>query len=379
MSTPGSSTPASKPAPSSHPKPGGAAQGKGAGGPHVKGDPSATRLLKPAGEKMPRPRTVPFPSRRAGVVHSSAKLWLADEAFAEAQGKYQKLNSFLWYCSPDVAPPASNQKWDHLKNMFDAAWGAGVVPQIGFEFNQDLDLVNAELGKEGSQIHQQVVTWAQTLRGSHAVYLRPLSEMNDGGNNWSLTPPQPGEKPPHKQHSAKTYIQAWVRLHDIFDAAGATNVLWCFDVYEYKAQMTARGFVEQALENIPAGYIDALGVHPYTRMPGGSNPFATFAECVDGWLAVFAGSRHRSTRRIIGEMGVADNSARLPENAAAPGALIAPKWDKLRASWVHDAFQHARSRFDLVTYFNQVDKTWAIREHHSPAAWAELQRQLGAY
>jgi hypothetical protein len=189
--------------------------------------------------------------------------------------------------------------------------------------------------------------------------------MNDGSNNWTL-----------KHHSVTTYVETWKLLHDFLDRHGATNLLWAYDPYEYQASATMASTVMEALEALPAGYVDALGLHPYTRLPH-PVPFDAMAE---PWLREFKHSKHAHGKRIIGEMGVGDDTAAAsaPGNHASKAAQLPPAWDKLRQTWIADAFRAAKGKFDLVTYFNQYDKTWSVCDN-SPLALAELKKQISSF
>jgi hypothetical protein len=351
--------PAAHPAPAAKPAAHPAAKPQG----QVKPVVSAEIKLVVSGPKMPLKRTASLTGPRAGVAHFNSGS-VADGGWREAQEVFPGLKTFLWYASAELV--GDNIKWGPLQNMVSLASGQGQVVQIGFEANQDLNDYHASLASQGDNgIKQHLKQWAEWIKDQGPIVFRPLSEMNDSGNTWTL-----------EQHSVSTYVETWKLLHDFLDRHGATNLLWAYDPYEFKASATLAPTVMQALEALPAGYVDALGLHPYTRLPH-PVPFDAMAE---PWLREFKHSKHAHGKRIIGEMGVGDDTAAAskPKNHASKAAQLPPAWDKLRQTWIADAFRAAKGKFDLVTYFNQYDKTWSVRDN-SPLALAELKKQIASF
>jgi hypothetical protein len=195
-------------------------------------------------------------------------------------------------------------------------------------------------------------------RRGKQVFVRPFSEMNDAT---SFAPWEFGNK--RYRNTPEQFAAAWRLLRDTFDAEGATNAIFIFSplaAYQVHREHETR----QALDLIPAGYIDCFGLNVYSRplaAYGGRavKPIA-FAELALPWLRLLDSTKHRGIPLAVSEMAVSNQAA-----------------DPDRAEWVRDAFQFARThRYVLVTYFNYEHRFWTIRPNS--AASAALATEMAA-
>ena len=94
--------------------------------------------------------------------------------------------------------------------------------------------------------------WASALRDLGPIYLRPMHEMNGDWYPWAGTV---------NGNSAADYRAAWIRMHRIFERAGAHNVRWVWS--PYAEDVPARP--ENEFEHYYPGdaYVDVLALDGY--------------------------------------------------------------------------------------------------------------------
>jgi len=98
-----------------------------------------------------------------------------------------------------------------------------------------------------------IARFARGLRDLHdTIYMRPMHEMNGNWYPWSGTV---------NGNSAELYKQAWIRMHDIFRAEGATNVRWVFAPINEDWPITDANRLERYYPG--RSYVDVLAVDGY--------------------------------------------------------------------------------------------------------------------
>ncbi|HEY7294036.1 MAG TPA: glycosyl hydrolase [Dehalococcoidia bacterium] len=171
--------------------------------------------------------------------------------------------------------------------------------------------------------------WAEQLATyGRPVLLRTMHEMNGTWYPWG----QQGDNTPDK------YIAAWRHIHDIFTAAGATNVQWVWSpnvIGDQAADFAAYYPGDQ--------YVDWVGLDGYN-----------FGPQIWRWFAQIFGSSYdrltalTSKPLMIAEVGT---SEALPQQAAL---------NDTKAAWITDAFTDEipkkYPRIRAVVWFNE-DKT----------------------
>ncbi len=321
------------------------------------------------------PRTASLGGHRAGVFYKTASNEPAD-LLASARRDFPGLKTFLWY-KGFGSPPAA------LDRFLADARREGVVPQLGFEPSKfvggrttawDLATIDRQLAQRSGEIYQDALAWARYLKGKGLVMLRPLSEMNDAGGSWEL-----GAVRQHPGNTPAAFAQAWCRLHRVFDEAGATNVLFLFDVFEGTPTPSGGSLVSAALRAIPKDQVDAVGIHPYSRLRSGAHPIS-FQAMVAPWIALYRRAGF-SKPVVIGEMGVSDNRSGPNAPAAQKNAAhdqVPAAWDRERAQWIHDAFAYARrAGIAMITYFDQQDTNWRLA--HGSQAQRALANEIAHF
>jgi mannan endo-1,4-beta-mannosidase len=166
--------------------------------------------------------------------------------------------------------------------------------------------------------------FARSLRSSHRpVFLRFAHEMNGDWYQWSGQP--------------KAYVAAWRHIHDLFHAAGATNVQWV-----WSPNVNWDGLHPFAPYYPGDRYVDWLGLDGYNRPRTGWNPFT---QVIGGSYEALTGLSDKPI--IIAETGTAEPT---PAEAAAGDR---------KAQWITDLYRAAvpsMPRIRAVVWFD-VDRS----------------------
>ncbi|MCA1667829.1 MAG: hypothetical protein LC793_10665, partial [Thermomicrobia bacterium] len=122
---------------------------------------------------------------------------------------------------------------------FDFIYARGAMPLMSWDAadwsHSRTDSRYALAKISGGTFDTYLTAWAQSAAAyGKRFYLRPAYEMNDNWSNWGVgvngnTPPQ--------------YIAMWRHIHDIFAAAGATNVQWVWSP-NCSSNQGVRGFTD---------------------------------------------------------------------------------------------------------------------------------------
>jgi mannan endo-1,4-beta-mannosidase len=168
--------------------------------------------------------------------------------------------------------------------------------------------------------------WARAIRGlGGPVMLRPMHEMNGDWYPWSGTT---------NGNSPAQYVAAWRRLHDIFEAEGATNVTWVWSINHVS--------VPSGPGNSYAAYYPGDAYVDWTAVSGfnwgKSSPYSSWGAFSHWYTAPLAYLRTLRKPICIAEFGTVEQGG-----------------DK--AAWLRDAYARvaADPAIDAIVYFDSVE------------------------
>jgi endoglucanase len=235
----------------------------------VVGTVAACELAPPAGAvtttTRPTGKLVPAQGTYLGAFSSNGSWAGNTDYFAHyaaresvAGRKFDIAHHFYGWSNPI---PSGLEQWDIA---------GGRIPMITWQPSIGLDAIN-----NGSQ-DAMITSRANGLKALNApLFLRWGHEMNGNWYNWDGT---------HNNDSGTTngpakYVQAWRRVHDIFTAQGATNVVW---VWEPGAQDIPNLAWNHWTNYYPGdSYVDWVGIDGYNwgtiRYPGWTSFESKFA------------------------------------------------------------------------------------------------------
>lgn len=320
---------------------------------------------RPSKTKYPdhgAPRSVAFP-QVAGVFTSHQHV---ASQYSKAVQEWGPMGTFLTYCQPGK-----------LDNALDLFGRSGLVPQIGWEpTGWNLAAMVAQFEKhwdeykdgqptsfDSSNSDEAMIAatldWADKCKQNSAqtFFLRPMSEMTMPGgatNTWHLM-----------AYSPKVYANAWNWIHRVFDARGATNVLFCFNVAQDSVShaLNLPEKAAEALKLIEPGRIDSCGIHPYTRKDGVPN----FKLHCTAWIDIFKAHRPSVHVYNIGEFGFEQGADGVRDWVDAP-----------RAAALGKSLEWAQGHFRMITYFDD-HFDWRIEKDRYPRTWAVVHDFLRAF
>lgn len=235
-------------------------------------------------------------------------------------------------------------------------WATGHLPMITWQPQTDLASIIAGLWDD------YILDWAHAAKEyGHPVMLRFGHEMNGNWYPWCGAQNGGGESTgygdPTKPDGPERYIDAFRHVHDLFQAAGADNVIWVWAPNEGNPV----GEPWNEVENYYPGdeYVDWLGMDGYNW--GTSRPW----------------SHWRSFDELFGEL-----CQRLVDLAPDKPIMIAEfassEQGGDKAAWITDAFQRIKtfySHIKAVIWFDTIKETeWAINS--SPSSLAAFQEAI---
>lgn len=190
----------------------------------------------------------------------------------------------------------------------------------------DIDTGSASLASIAAGAQDAAITaWAKGAAAwGHPFFLRLNWEMNGGWFPWGTTP--------SNQNTPADYVAAWRHIHDLFAAAGATNVTWV-----WCPNLAFPGSVPFAQLYPGDAYVDWVGLDGY-------NQDATSASFYSLYLPSYKALRVIAPTKpvMVCEVGSLEY---------APGA---------KATWLSHMLAALPARFPrvkAVVYFN-----WRIHE-----------------
>jgi beta-mannanase len=254
----------------------------------------------------------------------------AIRGFETAVGK--PVSIVMWY-----------QPWQQgNRNLLDSAalvavWQAGKVPMITWEpwdpgtnaklLKQPANQPNYRLSNIiAGRYDDYIRSWAVQIRDlGGPVMLRPMHEMDGNWYPWSGT--ANGNKPAE-------YVRAWRHIHDIFDAAGATNVTWVWSINHNSVPNTPANSFSAYYPGDQ--YVDWTAVSGFNF--GTSSPYSQWRS-FDFWYGEPLGYLDTIDKPIcLAEIGCVEQGG-----------------DK--AAWLTDAFKRigADKKIKAVVYYNAAE------------------------
>ncbi|GAA3754607.1 glycoside hydrolase family 26 protein [Micromonospora maritima] len=249
------------------------------------------------------------------------------------------------------------------RSLFDRIADRGMMPMLGWEpWDHSVDEAARRTGLTDRQIDRLRATqpdyrlarivrgdfddylrsWAEGVRSlGYPIAIRFAHEMN--GNWYPWCEPANGNRP-------GDYVRAWRHVHDIFTAAGATNVAWVWSPNARWDKTTA------GLAGFYPGddYVDWVGVTGYY----GSGAFTTTYWSFDQIFGPTITEIRAFTDKplVVTETGAAETATR-------------------KAQWIREAFRSLpryRDVIGLIWFEVDKEKDWRIADSPTAAtAFAE--------
>jgi len=211
---------------------------------------SARRL--PTVEQLLRP-----PTRLFGVHTPQAPFATSEiEGFATAAGKAP--NTLLFF---------TNFSQEFPLQAVTTSWSRGMLPMLSFEpIVQDSTSGQPKLSDITSGAWDDYFTrWATAAKAEgHPIAFRFAQEMNGNWYSWSDG---------RFGNANGDYVLAWRHIHDLFEAAGADNIIWVWSVNRVD------NLPDKTIARVYPGddYVDWVGASGYLRdLPDGVEPTFDF-------------------------------------------------------------------------------------------------------
>jgi mannan endo-1,4-beta-mannosidase len=212
------------------------------------------------------------------------------------------------------------------RDVFEQVAGRGMLPMLNWEPWDH----RFPLAPDGSGNGQPTYTLARIISGEFDSYIRSYAVgikdlkyevairfahgMNSPRYAWSerSNGNHPGE-----------YARMWRHVHDIFTAAGATNVIWV-----WSANATPTGPSQLASLYPGNDYVDWIGLSGYYGA-GDNQAYQPFGQIFDATIA----EMRTFTRKplVITEVGASDRAGR-------------------KAAWISDMFAQLRGHPDIIGF-----------------------------
>jgi hypothetical protein len=300
--------------------------------------PSAARLAVSRGNKMlfgVETKTGPFDLHRVAQFQQAVKRDVDIVQYSRSWS--QPFQSFL---AEDVwrrgAIPLLT--WEPWTYAYGTGPGGAVINQPGYNLHTIID---------GSHDHY-IRTYARALkRFGHPILLRFGPEMNGNWNSWSegVNGNKTGE-----------YVRAWRRIHRIFDAQGATNVIW---VWAPNVLYTG----SKPLAGLYPGdrYVDVVALDGYN------------------WGHLHSWTSWRGFDTIFGPSLAAFKQI-APWKPVLITETASTEIGGSKVAWIRDLFAGLRRNPQIVgvNWFNQVKETdWRVQS--SPAAAREFAAEAASF
>ena len=186
-----------------------------------------------------------------GVHTAQAPLGSEVAAFATEAGKTP--NMVMFFRDLDDGFPAQ---------AISDSWARSILPMVTLEpIFKNSDHGQPTLHDISSGVYDELLTtWANAAAAQGMTFaLRFAQEMNGSWYSWSDG---------RVGNAAGEYIPAWRHVHDLFDAAGANNVIWVWSVNRVD------NLPDKTLARVYPGddFVDWVGVSGYYRTDTGTVP-----------------------------------------------------------------------------------------------------------
>ncbi len=221
-------------------------------------------------------------------------------------------------------------------------WATGHLPVITWQPQVDLGSVI------GGEWDDYILAWAEEAREyGHPVMIRWGHEMNGTWYRWCSLWNGGGETAsygdPAVPDGPERYVDAFRRVHDLFAAAGAHNVIWVWCPNE--GNPVGEAWNEVELYYPGSEFVDWLGMDGYNW--GNSRPW----------------SRWRSFPEVFGEL-YRRLVALDPDKPIMIAEFASSEEGGDKARWIEEAFRLIRESFPRIKafiWFDTVKETdWAI-------------------
>ncbi|SCG76864.1 Glycosyl hydrolase family 26 [Micromonospora inositola] len=323
-------------------------------------DGQSDRLAKAEPGASPRPAAELFPPAGKAFIgvmtdkgpHDFAAL---DTFTAAAKHQPQVMLFSSWWASDTFD-----------RTLFDRIKGRGMLPALAWEpWDNKLDeaarkkgLPTREIDKirsnqpnyrlsriTGGDFDPYLRSWAEGIKSlGYPVAIRLAHEMNGDWYPWSeaSNANRPGE-----------YVRAWRHVHDLFRAAGATNVSWVWSPNARWDDSTPK------LSRLYPGddYVDWVGLSGYYGI-GVYTDYRSFDEIFGPTIAEIRTFSRKPL--VITETGASDANGR-------------------KAEWIRETFQSLPTNKDIIgLIWFEVDKERDWRIVSSPAVAKTFARAVAA-
>lgn len=169
-------------------------------------------------------------------------------------------------------------------------------------------------------------SWTQIAAGAEdtAIDAAAVRAKNFGQKFFLTFHHEPEDQVGTSFGTAADYASAYRRIHDRFVAAGATNVVWVWNVMGFSGWYS----IYPAL--YPGdSYVDWIAWDPYNWAKCRNETWKTFSEIVDSFYT-YLDTNHPTKPRMLGEYGSDDNTVATPTKAdwfatVVPGLKSHPK------------------------------------------------------
>ena len=181
------------------------------------------------------------------------------------------------------------------------------------------------------------------------ILFRPMYEMNGDWFPWSGT----ANNSPGRTDGPALFVAAWRHMHDVFEQAGARNVLWVWSPNDRDYPGTAWNHWTNYYPG--DAYVDWVGVDGYNW---GGDQWVSFAYIFGGARSVYRDFVHRKPI-MIAETG----------SVAADGTRTRPDWLRETGAAIRRRFPGIRA---FVYFSSNAERDWRLTTGSSLAAFAQL-------
>jgi hypothetical protein len=181
---------------------------------------------------------------------------------------------------------------------------------------------------------EPTVSWASVANGNHDGDIKRWATALKGtGTRLVSFSHEPMSKSNHSKGTASTFIAAWKRVVNVFNAQGATNVQWVWNVTSHSFRISSSDPDYGAKWYPGDSYVDFVAGEAYNRYKCGTANFS-FANRIK---EIFAFAKSHGKKMVVAEFG---------SNAFSG-----------RPAWIKDAMTYMnnnRAYFRGAFYYNTI-------------------------